>query len=408
MTTITLESTSRELSPAAGIAIVLGVVWGIFLLFLAMILIQGGWILVAEVVLALALIYYLKRNPDIETTIKTQFDIHRGAAIVGAAAALLIFPFTMYNNAYWLYNVVIAGSFIVATLGLNLQLGSGGMVNLAGAAFYGVGAYTAGLLALSWGWPPWLTLLCGGIVTAISSILLFIPVMKTKGHYLALVTIAFQFIVVILLDNLEFTGGPQGLKNIPLFSLFGYSFNTEVKLFGLSFPTYVNYYLLILLLAVVTIIVANRIYQSWVGVTLSTIRDDEIAAKTSGVQVNKWKLIAFSFGNFFIGISGAFYAHMVGFVSPPNFVFEKSLVMVSIVILGGMDNVAGVVLGALLLILLPEKLRFISDYRYLIYGLVLIVMLIFRPKGILPFKVRDYARLVSGADLKSTKGGAEI
>ena len=166
--------------------------------------------------------------------------------------------------------------------------------------------------------------------------------------------------------------------------------------------------MLILLLAVVTIIVANRIYQSWVGVTLSTIRDDEIAAKTSGVQVNKWKLIAFSFGNFFIGISGAFYAHMVGFVSPPNFVFEKSLVMVSIVILGGMDNVAGVVLGALLLILLPEKLRFISDYRYLIYGLVLIVMLIFRPKGILPFKVRDYARLVSGADLKSTKGGAEI
>ena len=407
MATITVESISKKLSPGAGLALVLGVEWVVFLLFLALILIQGGWILVAEVIIALAAIYYLKRNPEVETTIKTQFDLHRHAAIIGAAVALLVFPFTMYNNAYWLYNVVIAGSFIVATLGLNLQLGSGGMVNLAGAAFYGVGAYTAGLLALSWGWPPWLTLLCGGIVTAISSILLFIPVMKTKGHYLALVTIAFQFIVVILLDNLEFTGGPQGLKNIPLFSLFGYSFNTEVKLFGLSFPTYVNFYFLILLLAVVTIIVANRIYQSWVGVTLSTIRDDEIAAKTSGVQVNKWKLIAFSFGNFFIGISGAFYAHMVGFISPPNFVFEKSLVMVSIVILGGMDNVAGVVLGALLLILLPEKLRFISDYRYLIYGLVLIVMLIFRPRGILPFKVRDYARLAASADLKRRKGGAE-
>ena len=143
-------------------------------------------------------------------------------------------------------------------------------------------------------------------------------------------------------------------------------------------------------MAVATIIIANRIYQSWVGVTLATIRDDEIAAQTSGVEVNKWKLIAFSFGNFFIGIAGAFYAHMVGFISPPNFVFEKSLVMVSIVILGGMDNVAGVVLGALLLILLPEKLRFISDYRFLIYGLVLIVMLIFRPRGILPFKARGY------------------
>jgi len=408
MATITMKSTSRKLSPAAGIAVVLGVVGAVFLLFLALILIQEGWILIAEIILALAVIYYLKRNPHIEATIKTQFNLHRGVAIMGAAVALLIFPFTMYENAYWLYNVVIAGSFIVAALGLNLQLGSGGMVNLAGAAFYGVGAYTAGLLALSWGWPPWLTLLCGGLVTAISSIFLFIPVMKTRGHYLALVTIAFQFIVVILLDNLEFTGGPQGLKNIPLFSLFGYSFNTEVELFGLTFPTYVNFYFLILLMSVVTIIVANRIYQSWVGVTLATIRDDEIAAKTSGVQINKWKLIAFSVGNFFIGISGAFYAHTVGFISPPNFVFEKSLVMVSIVILGGMDNVAGVVLGAILLILLPEKLRFISDYRYLIYGLVLIVMLIFRPKGILPFKVRDYLGLVSGAKLKSTKGGAEV
>jgi len=408
MATTTTAPTSTKLSPGAGIAVVLGVEWGIFLLFLALILIQGGWIMVAEIVLALAVIYHLKRNPQIGETIKTQFDTYRHVAIMGAAVALVIFPFTMYKNAYWLYNVVIAGSFIVATLGLNIQLGSGGMVNLAGAAFYGVGAYTAGLLALSWGWPPWLTLLCGGIVTAISSILLFIPVMKTRGHYLALVTIAFQFIVVILLDNLEFTGGPQGLKNIPLFSLFGYSFNSEVELFGFSFPTYVNFYFLMLLLAVITIIVANRVYKSWVGVTLSTIRDDEIAAKTSGVQINKWKMIAFSFGNFFIGISGAFYAHMVGFISPPNFIFEKSLVMVSIVILGGMDSVAGVILGALLLILLPEKLRFISDYRYLIYGLVLIVMLIFRPKGILPFKVRDYLGLVSGANLKSTKGGAEV
>jgi branched-chain amino acid transport system permease protein len=231
--------------------------------------------------------------------------------------------------------------------------------------------------------------------------------MKTKGHYLALVTIAFQFIVVILLDNLEFTGGPQGLKNIPLFSLVGYSFNTEVNLFGLTFPTYVNFYFLMVVLAVVTVIIANRIYQSWVGVTLATIRDDEIAAKTSGVEINKWKLIAFSVGNFFIGLSGAFFAHMVGFISPPNFGFEKSLVMVSIVILGGMDNVAGVILGAILLILLPEKLRFISDYRFLIYGMVLMLMLIFRPRGILPFRVRDYAGFPPRAGLTATKGEAE-
>lgn len=390
MTSITADPTIKKPSTTAGIATVLGLEWGIFLLFLALIVFQGGWILGVEIILVAAALYYLSQNPAVKQTITDSFQTHRGVAMAGAAVALLIFPFTMYKNAYWLYNVVIALSFIVATLGLNLQLGTGGMVNLAGAAFYGVGAYTAGLLALSWGWPPWLAMLSGGVVTAISSIFLFVPVMKTKGHYLALVTIAFQFIVVILLDNLEFTGGPQGLKNIPLFSLFGYSFNSEVHLFGLTFPTYVNFYFLAVVIAMATIIIANRIYQSWVGVTLATIRDDEIAAQTSGVEVNKWKLIAFSFGNFFIGIAGAFYAHMVGFISPPNFVFEKSLVMVSIVILGGMDNVAGVVLGALLLILLPEKLRFISDYRFLIYGLVLIIMLIFRPRGILPFKAREY------------------
>lgn len=399
------EATAVKLSPVAGIAAVVGLELAVFILFLAMILVKGGWILIAEVVLLLAVLYYLNRNPQVMATIGEQFALYRATALAVAIVLLVLFPFTMYNNAYWLYNVVIALSFVVATLGLNLQLGTGGMVNLAGAAFYAVGAYTAGLLALNWGWPPLLTLLCGGLVTAVSSIVLFIPVMKTKGHYLALVTIAFQFIVVILLDNLEFTGGPQGLKNIPLFSMFGYSFNTDVSLFGLTFPTYVNFYFMILVIAVITIIIANRVYQSWVGVTLATIRDDEVAAKTSGVEVNKWKLIAFSFGNFFIGISGAFYGHMVGFISPPNFVFEKSLVMVSIVILGGMDNVVGVILGAILLILLPEKLRFISDYRFLIYGIVLMVMLIFRPEGILPFKVRDYLGF-SRRDVKAAKGGA--
>jgi ABC-type branched-subunit amino acid transport system permease subunit len=142
-----------------------------------------------------------------------------------------------------------------------------------------------------------------------------------------------------------------------------------------------------------------------VGVTLATIRDDEIAAQTFGVRVNRWKLAIFSLGNCFIGLAGAFYALMVGFISPPNFTFEKSLVMVSVVILGGMDNVFGIILGALLLILLPEKLRVVQDYRFLIYGLILIVMLIFRPRGLIPFRPRDYADLVRGAGLSRADRG---
>jgi ABC-type branched-subunit amino acid transport system permease subunit len=130
-------------------------------------------------------------------------------------------------------------------------------------------------------------------------------------------------------------------------------------------------------------------------VTLATIRDDEVAAKTNGVKVNYWKLTFFVLGNSLIGLSGALFAHLIGFISPMNFVFDRSLVMVSIVILGGMDNVFGIILGALLLVLLPEKLRVISDIRFLVYGLVLIIMLIFQPKGIIPFVPRNYRNLMA-------------
>jgi branched-chain amino acid transport system permease protein len=298
------------------------------------------------------------------------------------------------SSPYWLYIIITAGLFLIACLGLNLQLGSAGMVNLASAAFYAVGAYAAGMLALHWGWPAWLNLLAGALVAGVFSLLLFVPVLKTKGHYLALVTIAFQFMVVILLDNMEWTGGPQGLKNIPLFSIAGYSFNNDINLGFIKLPGYANFYYLLVLIVVAVVVASQRIYDSWVGVTLSTIRDDEIAAQTFGVRVNRWKLVIFFLGNCFIGLAGAFYSHLVGFISPPNFAFDKSLIMVSIVILGGMDNVFGIILGSLLLIILPEKLRVVQEYRFLIYGMVLIIMLIFRPRGLLPFKPRDFVSLV--------------
>jgi ABC-type branched-subunit amino acid transport system permease subunit len=197
-----------------------------------------------------------------------------------------------------------------------------------------------------------------------------------------------------LLDNTEAVGGPQGLKNIPLFSIFGYSFNNSIDLGFVQLSSYTNFYYFIVILLVILAIVCQRIYKSWVGVTLATIRDDEVAAQTSGVQINRWKLVIFVLGNAFMGLAGAFYAHMVGFISPPNFMFDRSLVLVSIVILGGMDNIFGVILGSMLLIVLPEKLRVIQDYRFMIYGIVLIVMLIFQPRGLIPFVPRDFKELI--------------
>ena len=394
------EKSNHKLTGPLGIPIVLLLEAVAFFAVMAIFLIEGGWILIAEVVVGFALLILLNKVPGIKTSLKAAFSAHKTIATIGALVLLLLPPFLLVKSAYWLFVLINAVMFIIACLGLNLQLGSTGMMNLAGAAFMAFGAYTAGLLALNAGWPSWATLLAGALVTGLFSIILFIPVLKTKGHYLALVTIAFQFMVVILVENVEFTGGPQGLKNIPFLTFFGYSFNEAINLGFITLHKYSNYYYLVLALAIIVAVVCQRIYRSWVGVTAATIRDDEVAARTNGVRINYWKLVIFVLGNCFIGLSGAFFAHLIGFISPPNFVFDRSLVMVSIVILGGMDNVFGIVLGSILLITLPEKLRVIQEYRFLIYGLLLIIMLIFKPKGLLPFVPRDYKELLAKAKAK--------
>jgi branched-chain amino acid transport system permease protein len=382
------------------ILLVLGVEIVVYALIMALFLNDGGEFLIGEAILGVALLVLAKRKPALLHPVRQAFAEQKMAASIAAAFLLLAVPFILASSPYWLFILITAGLYMIGCLGLNLQLGSTGMMNLASAAFLAFGAYTAGLLALDLGFPTWLSLIIGALVPGLFSILLFIPVLKTKGHYLALVTIAFQFMVVILVENMEWTGGPQGLKNIPLFSLFGYSFNTDINLGFVTLHHYANYYYFIVLLIALLVVATRRIYNSWVGITLATIRDDEVAAKTNGVRVNYWKLVIFVLGNCFIGLSGAFYSHMVGFISPPNFTFEKSLVMVSIVILGGMDNILGILIGSLLLIVLPEKLRFVQDYRFLIYGLVLIIMLIFQPRGLIPFVPRNYrgvlARLKTG------------
>ena len=391
-----LENTQPGFRRPIAYALIFGIEIVAFALFMLLMLDPGGTMLVIDLILVAGVVLFFRRYHDYREKLNAAFNAHRKAAIGGMIVLLLLVPFFLVSNAYWLLNVITAGLFIIACLGLNLQLGSTGMMNLAGAAFYAFGAYSAGLLALNLKLPPLLTVPLGALITGILSIFLFIPVLRTKGHYLALVTIAFQFMVVIGVENMEWTGGPQGLKNIPLFSIGGYSFNSSINLGFINLPSYANFYYLMIAIVIVLVIIVNRLYHSWVGNTLSTIRDDETAAKTSGVIINRWKLLMFVIGNSFIGLAGAFYAHMIGFISPPVFGFDKSLLMVSIVILGGMDNLLGIVVGAILLIIMPEKLRFIQDYRFLIYGLVLIFMLLFRPQGLLPFKLRDYLGFVRG------------
>jgi branched-chain amino acid transport system permease protein len=384
----------QKIAGSLGILVVLLLEVIGFFLVMSIFMVDGGTILIPVFVIGAGVLIALKKVPGLKSGIYAAFSNHKLIAIIIGFVLLLLPPFLLVKSAYWLFIVINALIFIIACLGLNLQLGSTGMMNLAGAAFMAFGAYSAGLLAINAGWPSWATLIAGAVITGLFSIILFIPVLKTKGHYLALVTIAFQFVVVILAENVEFTGGPQGLKNIPYLSFLGYSFNEPINLGFITLHKYANYYYLGLALSIIVALVCLRIYKSWVGVTAATIRDDEVAAKTNGVRVNYWKLVIFVLGNSFIGLAGAFFAHLIGFISPPNFVFDRSLVMVSVIILGGMDNVFGIIIGSILLITMPEKLRFIQEYRFLIYGLLLIIMLIFKPKGLIPFVPRDFKELL--------------
>ncbi|PYN86010.1 MAG: branched-chain amino acid ABC transporter permease [Candidatus Rokuibacteriota bacterium] len=318
------------------------------------------------------------------------FALHPTAALLGGAALALVLPLALRSSPYWTFVATLALLYVTIGQGLNLQIGTAGVINLAGAAFAGLGGYSVGLLTVGAGWPSWLAVAAAPWVAVAVGALLFVPILKTRGHYLALVTIAFVFIFNILMNNLEFTGGPQGIKNIPTLRLGGYAFTARPTLGVVELPAHANFYYAALATAFLATGILRRLHDSWLGLALNTLRDDEIAARCCGVSIAREKLIAFSIGNFFIGLGGALYAVMVGFVSPPDFDFGYSLIMLSVIIIGGVDSIGGVVLGACLLVPLPERFRFLHEYRLLLYGLVIVVMLLFRPRGLWPAGIRRY------------------
>jgi branched-chain amino acid transport system permease protein len=303
---------------------------------------------------------------------------------------LLTLPLLFHRSPYLMHICVMASLYSILALGLNFQLGSTNVVNFATAASYGIGAYTSALLAVHYQISFWPGLLIGGGMASLFGLLLGIPCMKTKDYYLSLVTIAFGLIIYILLINFSWTGGPNGIPNIPPPSLLGHSFQDPLKLFGFSLPFQANYFYLLFFLVGGALLVAHRLHHSRVGLTWNAIREDEIAARCQGIDVTGYKILAFCIDAFFGGVAGTVYAHYIGFISPENFAFIVSVVVVTMVILGGMDNVFGVIIGAILLTVLPEKFRAFEDLRLLIYGMIVVTMLMFRPQGLFPQKLRVY------------------
>lgn len=373
-----------------GVIAVWAVELGLFALVVAALLAERPVAIGATVAAIAVLTLVARSSARLWGWVTGAFLAHRGAALGGAALLAVALPFFLRASPYWTFVATMALLYVTIGQGLNLQIGTAGVINLAGAAFAGLGGYAVGLLTVRLGFPPWVALPIGPLVAVAVGALLFIPILKVRGHYLALVTIAFGFIFTILMNNLEFTGGPQGIKNIPTLQLFGYAFTTPPGLFGTTLPAHANFYFAALAMAALVTWLVWRLHNSWIGLTLNTLRDDEIAAKCSGVSVARYKLLSFSLGNFFIGLGGAFYAVMVGFVSPLDFDFGYSLIMLSVIILGGLDSIPGIILGACLLIPLPERFRFLHEYRLLLYGVVIILMLLFRPRGLWPATVRRY------------------
>jgi ABC-type branched-subunit amino acid transport system permease subunit len=303
-------------------------------------------------------------------------------------AALLIY--LLREDHFSLLMVATLLLYAVVCLGLNVQFGYAGVVNFAGAAFFGIGGYTAAMLAAHTATPHLLILGIAGVLSGLIGSLLVLPLLRTRGHYAALITIAFAILFRTFVEVNDLLGGPQGLK-VPGISLLGWNFNDNIEIDDeTAFSFYLAYALFSLVLFGLAFLLVRRLERSWLGLSLDAVRIDETAASVFGFNVARWKILAFSLGNVLAGIAGAVYAMMTGFVAPASFTIAESLIFVSIVILGGVGNPIGILPAAALVVILPEKLQFIQEYRYLLFSAFVILILLFKPGGLLPRPLRRY------------------
>jgi ABC-type branched-subunit amino acid transport system permease subunit len=344
-------------------------------------------VILGTVVLSFVMVKYERLNAFLQDL----FDHYKKTAVAWGLIFVLDLPFILHDSPYLIHLLFLSGLFAVLAIGLDFQVGSTHLVNFATAADYGVGAYTAALLAVNFGLSFWIILPLSGLAAALFGFLLGLPTMKTKTYYLSLVTIAVGLIIYLLLNNLSWTGGSDGIAGIPYPTIGRFSLGDSVRIFGLELPFQANFYYLVLAILFLEFVVARRLYQSKIGLAWNAIRDDEIAAACQGIDVTGSKIMAFYTNAFFDGLAGAIYAFNVGFIAPENFAFMLSVIVVTMVIIGGMGNVTGVIFGAVIMTLIPEKFQAVQSYRLWLFALIIIIMLLARPKGLFPQKTRRYA-----------------
>jgi branched-chain amino acid transport system permease protein len=296
--------------------------------------------------------------------------LRRAAAALAAALALAL---PLASSTYQVNVLTSALISVILGLGLNIIVGLAGLLNLGYAAFYAVGAYAYALLNLHFGLGFWGALPAAGLIAAAFGLALGFPVLRLRGDYLAIVTLGFGEIVRLVLENWsEVSNGPGGIANIPRPGLFG----AELDLRGAT----IYLYAISLVLAALAALVVHRLRDSRTGRAWMALREDETAAEAMGVDRTRTKLAALALGAFFAGVAGVLFAARTTFVNPASFTFLESAMVLAIVVLGGPGSIGGVVAAALLLVLLPEYLRPLAQYRMLVFGAALVTMMIFRSR----------------------------
>jgi branched-chain amino acid transport system permease protein len=320
-----------------------------------------------------------EKAPLIQHIVKEPKIFIPGLVVVSIFALAFPFIFSLYQT-----NIMITGLiYVMLGLGLNIVVGLAGLLDLGYVAFYAVGAYSYALLNHHFGIGFWAALPIGAGMAAFFGILLGFPVLRLRGDYLAIVTLGFGEIIRLILENWnEFSYGPSGIANISRPGFFGIEFSV------LNATIYLYYIMIGLVLF--TIFVVNRLQDSRIGRAWIALREDEVACQAMGIDKRATKLTAFALGATWAGMAGVVFAAKTTFINPASFTIWESIIILCIVVLGGMGSIIGVITGSLVLILLPEYLRAFSEYRMLVFGAILVLMMVFRPGGIVPDVRRTY------------------
>lgn len=310
-------------------------------------------------------------------TLRHALTRERALLVSGVFVFALAYPL-LAGNPYQVHVLAMGGIMALMGLGLNVNIGYAGLADFGYIAYFAIGAYVSAVFNVKFGLNFWLCVPLAGIITAVLSLLVSLPALRVKGHYLALVTLGFAFIVIQLITNLEnITGGAQGISGIAQPSLFGHSFSTPLHISHITAPYEANFYYLILISLTLAAVACTRLTRSRWGRAWTAMQADDIAAESSGLNLVKLKLIAFCTGASFGGIAGSMYAHMIGYIDPSSFRIMDSVLLLAIVVLGNF-RVGGVIAAAMIFTVLPEKLRAFDDWRLFIFGVALLGIMLIR------------------------------